>query len=114
MYRAENRHLPHPGVPIQRVDLNFIKSHAAIVLETTPVNYLKSAQLRGSLFEEDPIDPSAISSVFTQFYVSHEEPLEALNEYRSIWPLGELLDGHEFFLLVRAQSSPPPSNQSPP
>jgi len=79
------------------------------LLRTTPIEYLRSAQLRGSLFEDDAIDPSAISSAFTQYYVNHDEPLEVLQEYRSIWPLGELLDGHEFFLLVRAQFSPPKS-----
>ena len=88
-------------VPIQRVDLAFIKSNAIKVLRSTPVDYLKSPRLRGTLFEEDPIDPAAISSIFTEFYVNHHEPLEVLEEYKSIWPLGALLDGHEYFVLVK-------------
>jgi hypothetical protein len=88
-------------VPIQHIDLAFIKSNAIKVLGSTPIDYLKSPQLRGTLFEEDPVDPAAISSIFTEFYVDHHEPLGVLAEYESIWPLGALLDGHEFFVLVK-------------
>jgi len=89
--------------PIQRVDLAFSQSHAASVIAATPVNYLKSAQLKGTLFEENPTDPAAVSSAFTDFYVKHDEPLEVLKEYESIWPFGALLEGHEFFVLVKVQ-----------
>ena len=45
----------------------------------------------------------AISSVDTNFFVDHAEPLKALNRVREgglDWPLGELLDGHEFLLMI--------------
>jgi len=51
--------------------------HAKNILTSTTVTYLKTAQLRSSLFKENPA-PGVISSVFTEFYVDHEEPLEAL------------------------------------
>jgi len=87
--------------PIQHIDFTFIKSHAALVLKASPVDYIKSAQLRGTLFEDNPIDPTAVSSVFTEFYVNHNEPLEVLRGYKGVWPLGALLEGHEFLVLVR-------------
>ncbi|KIM82894.1 hypothetical protein PILCRDRAFT_820189 [Piloderma croceum F 1598] len=93
-------------VSIQRIDLAFMKSNAIKVLGPTPVEYLKSPYLRGTLFEDQPIDPTAISSIFTEFYVDHQEPLEVLKKYESTWPLGALLDGHEFFVLVKLEASP--------
>jgi hypothetical protein len=83
-----------------------MKSNAIKVLGPTPVEYLKSPYLRGTLFEDQPIDPTAISSIFTEFYVDHHEPLEVLKKYESTWPLGALLDGHEFFVLVKLEASP--------
>jgi len=38
--------------------------------------------------------------------VDHHEPLEVLKKYESTWPLGALLDGHEFFVLVKLEASP--------
>lgn len=72
------------------------------ILFTTSVEYLKSTPLRGSLFQND-YSPGIISSIFTEFYVDHTEPLAALQEYKDKhgdWPLGELFDGHEYFLAV--------------
>jgi len=89
--------------PFKSVDLSFIKSHAPLVIAATPVNYLKTAQLRGTLFEENPADPATVSSAFTDFYVKHDEPLEVLKVYESVWPFGALLEGHEFFVLVKVQ-----------
>ncbi len=49
------------------------------------------------LFEND-CNTGAISSVFTNFYVDHHEPLEALAIYKASggWILGELLEGHKY------------------
>lgn len=73
-------------------------------MEASPISYVKAAELRGSLF--DPEDTSGvISSVNTNFFVDHTEPLEALAWVRRGlgWPLGELLDGYEFLLMVEAR-----------
>jgi len=70
------------------------------VLTASDIIYLKGAQLRGSIFQEDN-DSGAISSVFTEFYVDHDEPLEALAKFKAKgkWCLGELLKGHEYLAI---------------
>ncbi|KAG6909339.1 hypothetical protein DXG01_000939 [Tephrocybe rancida] len=86
------------------VDFKFIQDNAANILTTTPIDYLRSAELVGTAFH--PSSPSpVVSSVFTNFWVDHAEPLQALDKYRRAsaknWPFGELLDGHEFLIIVR-------------
>jgi hypothetical protein len=81
-------------------------------MKSSPIRYIREAKLRGSLF--DPKDPSGlVSSVDTGFFVDHEEPLNALTWVRESthWPLGELLDGFEFLLVleVKRRRSRPPS-----
>ena len=46
-----------------------------------------------------------VSSVNTNFFVDHTEPLEALASVKENmdWPLGELTDGHEFLLILEAK-----------
>jgi hypothetical protein len=87
-------------VKIDGIDTKFICDNAKKILEASPVGYLKSAKLRGSLFQDDH-NSGVISSVDTQFYVDHKEPLEALEVYKGEgrWCLGELLDGHEFLVV---------------
>ena len=68
----------------------------------SPISYIKEAKLSGSLF--NPEDTSGVvSSVDTGFFVDHEEPLEALVcvQENMKWPLGELIDGHEFLLILQ-------------
>lgn len=85
---------------INNVNLDFIHEHAKGILESSPISYLKAAQLRGTLFQ-DNCDNKAISSVFTEFYIDHTEPLAVLQQYkkRGRWCLGELLDGCEFLAI---------------
>lgn len=70
----------HPDYNIGTFDLTFGQKHAKSILESSPVNYVKSMELRGSLFE-DNCTTGAVSTVFTNFYVDHDEPLAALAEY---------------------------------
>jgi hypothetical protein len=87
------------------VDLEMTKYHARAVMDTCPVGYVKEAKPRGALFEGDGKDGS-ISCADTQFCVDHEEPLQALESVRekgSAWRFGELPDGHEFLVLVKAK-----------
>lgn len=86
---------------INTVSPEFIRDNAEAVMKTSPISYVRDAKLRGSLF--DPSDTSgAVSSVDTDFFLDHAEPLEVLAWVRGRinWPLGELHDGHEFLLLV--------------
>lgn len=89
---------------INTVPVDFIRNHAEAIMKVSPISYVKDAELRGSLF--DPENTSGvISSVYTKFFVDHTEPLEALAWVRERlnWPLGELLDGHEFLLVIEVK-----------
>jgi hypothetical protein len=93
---------------IYSVDLDFIRDNAAGILAASDIQYLKDAKLSGKLFQEDN-DSGAVSSVFTEFYVDHDEPLEVLEQYKAKgqWCLGELLDGHEFLAIFPVMTSSP-------
>ena len=90
-------------VPIDQVDTNFILMNAAHILGNTPIGYLKEAKLAGSLFDPNSTT-GAISCVFTEFYVDHQEPLAALDIFKAKrgWCLGELPEGHEFLIVLPA------------
>jgi hypothetical protein len=94
-------HFHCPETPIRCADTTFCKLYARSILATSPVEYIKNMDLRGSLFDDD-CSTGVVSSAFTSFYVDHNEPLEALKEYkrRGGWVLGELLDGHEFLIIL--------------
>lgn len=87
---------------MDKVSLSFIRENAEPILRTSPISYIRNAKLRGKLF--DSHDPRGlVSSVDTNFHVSHEEPLKALARVRGSWPLGRLADGHEFLLIIPAR-----------
>ena len=88
-------------ISIDGIDTEYCRLNAKKILACTPVSYLKNLQLHGSLFEEN-CTTGAVSSVNTSFYVDHMEPLDALRRYQEAnrWILGELLDGHEFLIIL--------------
>jgi len=95
-------HLFHcPETSIHSIDTSFCKLYAPTILAKSPVEYIKDMSLCGSLFHDD-CKNGAVSSVFTNFYIDHAEPLEALHKYNKGrgWVLGALVDGHEFFVLL--------------
>ena len=69
----------------------------------TDSNLSTEAQLHGHLFNPGSEDGS-ICSLDTNFFVNHTEPLAALDEISKKdgqeWPLGALVEGREFLLLV--------------
>ena len=69
----------------------------------SPVQYVKNARLTGSLFDNELMSGS-VSLADTGFFVDHAEPLGILEYVRltSRWPLGRLLEGHEFIMLAKA------------
>ena len=86
------------------VQLDYIKDHAEAIMRASPISYVRDAKVSGSLF--DPEDTSGmVSGVNTNFFVDHTEPLEALAWVRDHvdWPLGELIDGHEFLLILEVR-----------
>lgn len=88
-------------VKIENIDLSFCCENAKLIFEASPVDYIRETQPHGSLFEKD-CTSGAVSSVNTNFYVDHDEPLAALQIFKASrnWSLGELLEGHEFLIIV--------------
>jgi predicted GNAT family acetyltransferase len=89
------------------VDLEMTRKHAREIMASCPVGYVKEAKLRGELFEGEVAD-GTVSCADTDFWVDHGEPLEALKIVREkgiTWPFGELPDGHEFLVVVKAKAS---------
>ncbi|RMZ82762.1 hypothetical protein DV738_g1668, partial [Chaetothyriales sp. CBS 135597] len=76
------------GSGINSVSTSFISDNASSVMKESPIEYVRKAELRGNLFDSDD-KTGAISSVFSNFFVDHAEPLEALNWVRQglEWPL---------------------------
>jgi hypothetical protein len=71
-------------------------------MAASPVSYVKGAEPRGSLFGDEG---QGVCYANTQFWVDHGEPLVALADVkrRGIeWPFGELPEGCEFLVLVKA------------
>ena len=92
---------------INTIRIDFIKEWAESIMKASPINYVRDAKLKGRLFAPDDTS-GLVSSVDSGFFVDHEEPLEALAWVRESlnWPLGELLDGYEFLVLLEARRRP--------
>lgn len=93
------------GKSINPISHDYIRDNAESIVRASPVRYIQEARLRGKLFDPDTND-GLVSCADTRFYVDHKEPLEALNQLQRYmdWPLGSLLDGHEFLVLIQANS----------
>ena len=48
-----------------------------------------------------------MSSIFTKFFIDHEEPLKVLQTFKNAngWTLGELHEGYEFLVVAPARRS---------
>lgn len=101
------------GTSISNANLDFIRKHISQVLHGSSIAYLRSTKLHGSLFaasntsgeyEDEDENDGTICCVETEFFMEHEEALQALDyleTHKKIqWPLGDLLEGSEFVLLV--------------
>ncbi|KFX96048.1 hypothetical protein O988_05518 [Pseudogymnoascus sp. VKM F-3808] len=96
------------GTTIETVPLDYIREEADAVMRSSPIVYVKDAKLCGTIF--DPNDSTGlVSGVNTSFFVSHDEPLEALEVVRGAykWPLGELSDGYEYLLVLQVKRRRP-------
>ncbi|KAL9611784.1 MAG: hypothetical protein Q9167_003595 [Letrouitia subvulpina] len=90
------------GSGINAAATGFIRDNAEAIMKESPISYVKDAELHGNLF--NPTDTTgAISSVDTKFFIDHIGPLKALEWVRQEqgWPLGDLIDGYEFLLIVK-------------
>ncbi|KAF8161879.1 hypothetical protein BJ912DRAFT_1007016 [Pholiota molesta] len=99
----------YSSTTIYGIDLEFCRVNARDILRHSPVAYVKEMELRGTLFEDKPLE-GTVSTVFTNFFVDHREPLAALASYKvkGKWVLGDLLDGHEFIIILPVAGSTTP------
>jgi hypothetical protein len=91
------------GSGLEKTELEVIRQQASTAMKSCPVEYVRSAGLRGSLFESNANGDGAVSCADTTFWVDHQEPLEALElikEKGLVWPFGNLPEGNEFLALV--------------
>ena len=90
---------------IAGVDLSFLRDDVEGVMKASPLRYVREGKVRGTLFNRDGMGGEVVCVVDTGFWVSHEEPMRAIEVLRGMgreWPLGEVLpEGCEFLLLVK-------------
>ncbi|MCJ1237091.1 hypothetical protein MMC14_005075 [Varicellaria rhodocarpa] len=90
-----SKNLSSPSQPLGSHLLPFIHTHAASIIASSPIPYVKSAILSGTLFNSfssSPNSSSCLSSavntsrlsstVNTNFHIDHTDPLEALKQIR--------------------------------
>ncbi|KAF2711662.1 hypothetical protein K504DRAFT_500317 [Pleomassaria siparia CBS 279.74] len=97
------------GRGIENFDFSFAKLHGRGLMASSPVMYVKTATLKGTAFsnerkteDEQSVREDCICCAFTDFWVDHKEPLEALRSVEEEgvhWPLGKLPEGCEFLVL---------------
>jgi hypothetical protein len=90
-------------------DKDFIRQNVARVYTLCNIEYLIGKSLVGSVFEPnlEYSEGQAVAQVNSEFYTDHTGPLEALANLPVDvqWPLGPLLEGHEFVLVFCVGSS---------
>ena len=90
------------GRGLEEVNLSTVKTRARKIMDASPVEYVRTANLHGSLFD-DKVSDGAVSCADTNFFVDHAEPDAALDTVLSRgieWPFGRLPEGHEFLAFI--------------
>lgn len=86
---------------ISTVPVDFIRDNAEAIMKVSPIGFVKDAEFRGSLFDLGGTS-GVISSIDTSFFVDLTEPLKIVAWVQEglDWPLGELVNGFEFLLMI--------------
>ncbi|CAD0108352.1 unnamed protein product [Aureobasidium uvarum] len=90
------------GDGLDQTKLCTISDRIRDIMASCPVNYVRTAELRGSLFDSD-VDDGTVFCADTKFFVDHAEPDTALKTVQSKgikWPFGRLPEGHEFLAFI--------------
>ncbi|KAJ9611187.1 hypothetical protein H2200_004370 [Cladophialophora chaetospira] len=77
--------------------------HAAAIMKSSPIIYVRTAKLSGRAFEGEDAAEGVVCCADTNFWVDHEEPkevLKAVKKDKVVWPFGHLPEGHEYLALV--------------
>jgi hypothetical protein len=91
------------GRGIEEVNLEMVREHVSAIMQSSPVDYVKEAKPKGSLFGQDN-EEGIICCADTNFWVDHAEPMAALEQVKMRgvnWPFGELPEGCEFLVFVK-------------
>ena len=90
-------------------DEDFIKRHVARITNICNIKYLIDKPLVGTLFQQAPQlhEGQPRVQINTEFHTDHAEPLDALTKLPIDveWPLGPLLEGHEYIVVFRVGSN---------
>ena len=90
-------------------DEDFIKRHVARITNICNIKYLIDKPLVGTLFQQAPQlhEGQPRVQINTEFHTDHAEPLDALTKLPIDveWPLGPLLEGHEYIVVFRVRSN---------
>ena len=89
-------------------DENFVRTHLRRILDICNIPYLINRPLVGSLLQQSQQSENECRlQIDTGFYTDHTEPLEALSKLPVDveWPLGPLLEGHEFVIVFSVGSN---------
>jgi hypothetical protein len=87
-------------------DEDFIRTHLPRIIDLCNIPYLVGKPLVGSLLQNN-LPPEPRLQINTGFHTDHTEPLQALSKLPVDvdWPLGTLLEGHEFAVVFLVGSS---------
>lgn len=88
---SEDHLFPH-------VPLDFARNNAAAILASSPVSYIQNAKPAGTIFKKGG---DLRCGADTNFHIDHSEVKAAIAELeaKDEWPLGDLVEGHEYLLL---------------
>lgn len=80
------------------VPLDFVRNNATAILASSPVLYIQNAKPAGTIFKAGG---DLRCGADTSFHIDQKEAKEAVAELeaKDEWPLGELIEGHEYLLL---------------
>jgi hypothetical protein len=95
------------GQCLDEFDANLVLEQASGLMEFSPVEYVRSARLRG-ISSGHVNHEGSVCCADTGFWVDHTEPIAAVAEVvkqGTNWPFGELIDGCELLLILEARCS---------
>ena len=98
-------HLPiglyHTEQSVYSIDMSFCEQNTKGILIAWLVEYVKTMELCGSLFQDKCLSGTT-SSVFTNFYLDHTNLLIGFSNDKGPcpWCLGDLLEGQEFLIIL--------------
>lgn len=75
-----------------------MKYSAAPMFNKSPIYYLKNAELRGKVFDDED-DTGLTCGIDTNSYIDNTKSRELVSKrLGQDWPFGDLPDGHEYLL----------------